>query len=62
MSDSSLAKALQHAAAIKAEMMRLLGLLEEQAAGRPVDAEPGGWRHHPAEWAATYLGQTKKPN
>jgi hypothetical protein len=43
-------------------MMRLLGLLEEQAAGRPVDAEPGGWRHHPAEWAATYLGQTKKPN
>ena len=49
-----LAENLKQAVAIKAEMTGLLQELESTAAGHTIQ-KPGGWRHHPVEWAAQHL-------
>lgn len=46
----NLAENLAQAASIKAEMTELLRELETKTAGRTIE-KPGGWRHHPIDWA-----------
>lgn len=53
-SKSNLAADLKQAEAIKAEMTRLLRELELKATGHAVE-KPGGWRHHPKDWADKHL-------
>jgi len=50
--EPTLAENLAQAEAIKAEMTELLRQLETKVTGKSI-AKPGGWRHHPQEWAAT---------
>jgi len=50
----TLAENLAKAAAIKAEMARLLSELEQAASGHRIE-KPGGWRHHPKAWAEENL-------
>jgi hypothetical protein len=54
IASSKLAENLQQAAAIKAEMTRLLRELESKATTRQVE-KPGGWRHHPEKWATEHV-------
>ncbi|HVQ44038.1 MAG TPA: hypothetical protein VMT30_03670 [Candidatus Saccharimonadia bacterium] len=61
MSKPTLTQNLAHAEAIKREMTELLRELESRATGKSVPGKPGGWRHHPVEWAAQNLSQTPVP-
>ena len=45
---------VQHSADVKAEMTRLLDTLERAATGGQT-TKPGGWRHHPIDWAKAHL-------
>lgn len=47
---TGLAADLTQAESIKAEMTELLRELEAKVTGKTI-AKPGGWRHHPEEWA-----------
>jgi hypothetical protein len=65
--EPNIAGHLKRAEAIKTEMTQLLTELEQaavtaQAKLTPAPSKPGGWRHHPTEWAVQNLPPKKPQN
>ncbi|GEM_PF-3376502 len=46
----NLARDLRQAEVIKQNMAELMSQLETKATGKTIP-KPGGWRHHPLDWA-----------